>query len=287
MGEMRTGPLDIKRYNIRVTDYSATIRRFTGFAATYDRSRPVPPDILAEILPALAGMNRPALLVDLGCGPGNSTRFFASFVEQAVGVDISPDMIAAAASVAAQAGVANAAFVRASTDSLPFSCACADLVTACQSFHWMEPAAVIREIARLLRPGGVFMAHDFDNAPLILHPQADAAYRRFHARMDRLAARYADETQAAPRWSKTDHLQRLKDSQRFSDVREFRLHRRDSGDAERIVGYALSLGRNAILLRSGVPEAEAALNELRATMQSLIPTPVIWVWSSTIRTAIK
>src|SRR5262249_48629656 len=38
---------------------------------------------------------------------------------------------------------------------------------AAQSFHWMEPTATLAEIARILRPGGLFAAYDYDWPPAI------------------------------------------------------------------------------------------------------------------------
>ncbi|MGH7866895.1 MAG: class I SAM-dependent methyltransferase, partial [Candidatus Dormibacteraceae bacterium] len=40
--------------------------------------------------------------------------------------------------------------------------ACADVVTCVQAFHWMDPEIVLPEVARILRPGGVFAAVDYD-----------------------------------------------------------------------------------------------------------------------------
>ena len=52
---------------------------------------------------------------------------------------------------------------------------CADIVTAAQALHWMEPTATLAEIARILRPGGLFAAYDYDSPPAI------------HWELDRLA----------------------------------------------------------------------------------------------------
>jgi SAM-dependent methyltransferase len=40
--------------------------------------------------------------------------------------------------------------------------ACADVVTAAQSLQWMQPQRVFPEIARILRPGGVFCAYQYE-----------------------------------------------------------------------------------------------------------------------------
>jgi predicted O-methyltransferase YrrM len=53
----------------------ASAYRQAGFAADYDRDRPHPPPELLELLPTLARVDRPRLVVDLGSGSGLSTRF--------------------------------------------------------------------------------------------------------------------------------------------------------------------------------------------------------------------
>jgi len=67
-------------------EFAANIARFTGFADVYDAYRPRPPAVLADVLCALAGVVRPALVVDLGCGTGSSTRYWAERAGQVVGV---------------------------------------------------------------------------------------------------------------------------------------------------------------------------------------------------------
>ncbi len=43
----------------------------------------------------------------------------------------------------------------------------AGIVTCAQSFHWMEPESTFIEVARILRPGGVFAAYDYDRPPTV------------------------------------------------------------------------------------------------------------------------
>lgn len=75
-----------------MTDFSVNIERFTGFADQYDKYRPAPPAILAEILTGLARALRPQLVVDLGSGTGLSTRYWADKAEQVIGVEPTLDM---------------------------------------------------------------------------------------------------------------------------------------------------------------------------------------------------
>ena len=66
-------------------------------------------------------------------------------------------------------------FAEAYADATGLQAGSADIVTCAQSFHWMDPAAVLPEVARVLRPGGVFGAYDHDIVPVI-EPQVDAAF---------------------------------------------------------------------------------------------------------------
>ncbi len=52
------------------------------------------------------------------------------------------------------------------------------IVTCSQSFHWMEPHSTLAEIARILRPGGVFSAYDYQWPPTV-HWQAETAFNTF------------------------------------------------------------------------------------------------------------
>ena len=54
----------------------------------------------------------------------------------------------------------------------------ADVVLAVQAMHWMEPAATLAEVARILRPGGVFATVDADWPPVTGLAAAEAAWVR-------------------------------------------------------------------------------------------------------------
>ena len=65
------------------------------------------------------------------------------------------------------------------------------------------------------------------------------------------------------RYAKEGHLERMRASGRFRQVREVVLHSRERGSAERIVGMALSLGPMVVLLQEGTSEEEIGLAALR------------------------
>lgn len=98
--------------------------------------------------------------LEVGCGAGAVTRFVASELGlQATGIDIDPEQIAVARE--RSAGVANAQFQEGDATRLPFVDHSFDVVLSFMATHHIEDAdAALREIARVLRPGGYFVYSD-------------------------------------------------------------------------------------------------------------------------------
>jgi hypothetical protein len=72
--------------------------------------------------------------------------------------------------------------------------------------------------------------------------------------------------------------ERFEESGIFRRVRELALHSVESGDGERLVGFALSQGSLATLLEAGATEEDVGLDRLRAVAVRM-PEPVPW-WIS-------
>jgi SAM-dependent methyltransferase len=205
-----------------------------GFAARYDRYRPRPPLALLDVLCRYARVERPSLVVDLGCGTGLSTRAWSGTAERAVGVEPNAAMLAA---VEPAPGVE---YREAFAQETGLDDGCADIVTCSQSLHWMEPEPTFAEVARILRPGGVFAAYDYDWPPVV-DPELDAAYEDYQRRRAGFRARHGIQ-RGGDRWPKHEHLDRMRASGRFAYCRELLLHSEEQGDAERVVGFTRSLG---------------------------------------------
>jgi SAM-dependent methyltransferase len=227
----------------------------TGFAAGFDSNRPAPPPVLLDILCLAAQVDRPRLVVDLGSGTGLSTRPWAERADHVIGVEASPEMRAQAE---AATGADNVRFVQAYAQATGLPDGEADLVTCSQALHWMEPEPTFAEAARLLRPGGVFAAYDYDWPPVV-NWEVESAFEEVLRRVR--AGRRPDG--GPMRFSKEGHLDRIKGSGHFRYAREIVFHSRDRADAQRIVGMAFSLGPLTVLLGNGQSEEELGLAALR------------------------
>lgn len=103
-------------------------------------------------------------ILDVGCGTGEAARYLTnhSFQGRLVGVDPSPEMIRLAQ--AKMKEVKNVEFLQAEAESLPFENDSFDVVVSTFSMHhWWNPPAAIREIRRVLKPGGKFVLVDLQS----------------------------------------------------------------------------------------------------------------------------
>lgn len=232
-----------------------------GFAETYDSNRPAPPAALLDLLCRVADVKRPRLVVDVGCGTGLSTRTWADRADAVVGIEPNAEMLARA--VAATAA-ANISFEEGYSNATGLEDGVADVVTCSQSLHWMEPHETFAEVARILRPAGVFAAYDYDLPPSV-HPEVDAAFDAYQRRRGEVR-RALDLRMGAERLphGKEGHLERMRASGRFHTCRELLVHAVDHADAGRVVGLAQSIGPSL------EQETAEALEDLRVVCDRVL-----------------
>jgi SAM-dependent methyltransferase len=113
-----------------------------------------------------AGIAPGMQVADVGCGVGTVTIDLATLVGpegRVVGVDLSPDQLAQARDRLAAAHRDQVSLVVASADETKLSDASFDLVY-CRFLllHLVEPREALREMHRLLRPGGILVCEDGD-----------------------------------------------------------------------------------------------------------------------------
>ncbi len=231
-----------------------------GFPAVYDRYRPAPSVEVFEVLTTVAG-GRPKVAVDLGSGTGLSTRAWAPWSDEVVGVEANPRMVEQARRATTEP---NVRYVEAYAAETGLAGGVADIVTSFQAFHWMEPRPVLGEATRILRPGGVFAAVDYDVPPFV-EPEVDKAFRaHFDAR--RTARQRLAIQAGAARWPKETHVDRLEESGCFRFVRELVAHGHWELDAERYLGLAESVGGPRAIFGDRAPEVGETFEHLRETV---------------------
>lgn len=113
-----------------------------------------------DSLKALLAEERPARLLDLGCGGGHVSFTAAPFAQEVVAYDLSSEMLAAVAREAALRRHDNIATRQGVAEALPFVDGAFDAVVSRYSaHHWRDLPAGLGEARRVLKRGGraVFM----------------------------------------------------------------------------------------------------------------------------------
>ena len=161
--------LDLERLNaIKRARAEAAAEYFRENAARWHeiRSLHVPErDVeaaLLELLPA-SGIQD---LLDLGTGTGRMLELFAPRAQRAIGIDVSPDMLAIARDRLLRENIPNAQVRLGDTYRLPFPNGAVgagfDVVLFHQVLHYLDdPGTAVAEAARVMAPGGKLLIADF------------------------------------------------------------------------------------------------------------------------------
>ncbi|MDT7627199.1 MAG: hypothetical protein QOF99_8100 [Pseudonocardiales bacterium] len=153
MGPEASAAASRRWWDADADDYQAEHGSFLGdadFVWCPERLREADARLLGEP-EALIG----ASVLEVGCGAASCARWLARQGARVVALDLSAGMLRQAARAAERTGIM-VPLVQAGAEQLPFADGSFDL--ACSAFGAVpfvaEPARVMREVARVLRPGG-------------------------------------------------------------------------------------------------------------------------------------
>ncbi len=145
-----------------MSDQSRRVQeQFGAIAAAYVAS---PGHAGGDDLEQLAAWGRalsPTRVLDMATGGGHVALAFAPIARRVIACDVTEPMLRAARSLLRGRGVASAAFVAGDVEALPFGDGAFDLVTCrIAAHHFADVATAVREVRRVLRPGGSFLLQD-------------------------------------------------------------------------------------------------------------------------------
>ena len=126
-----------------------------------------------------AGLKSGMKALDVGCGSGAVTRVMGGIaLREPYGIDLSVDRLAAARALATECSV-RPAFICASADSMPFTPDSFDFVWSRFLFEYARaPTAILEEMIRVARPGGIVAVADLDAQMTQFYPKPDELGRK-------------------------------------------------------------------------------------------------------------
>jgi ubiquinone/menaquinone biosynthesis C-methylase UbiE len=228
------------------------LRPFQSSVAYYERFRLGFPDRLIARVAALAGLGPGDRVLDLGCGTGMLATGFAKLGMVVTAMDPEPEMLAAAGARGEALGVALIPLLGGSGDLTP-AMGPFRLVTMGRSFHWMDRAATLAMLDKIVTPDGcVALFHD-------AHPPV-AENGWFKILCD-LQKRYRQD-KAQARSGGHRRYEPYLFASAFDQLEGLSVTIRQDLTAEDIVGRALSMSHSAAPKREEfIAALEAALRE--------------------------
>ena len=208
-----------------------TVDQFTRQAAGFSTAAAMnDADAMALLLDA-ARLGPGDTVLDVACGPGIVSAALARQARVVVGIDLVPEMLELARARCAEQGLDNTRFDLGNAGELPYGDGeFSRVVCRYALHHFTDPAAVVREMARVCAPGGRVVIAD-----LVVGEDLEAAERFNEAEV----ARDPSHVRAMPE-------------------RELMQLLRDAGLRPEPAGaYQLRMELEALLARSAAPDPDA------------------------------
>jgi SAM-dependent methyltransferase len=140
--------------------------QFTRQATPFSTASPITDAGSLRLIIEAGAPNSDDTVLDVACGGGIVVCAFAPHVRHATGIDMTPAMLDRARALAAEKAVVNVSWREGDVAALPWpDGAFTIVVTRFAVHHFPDPAAVLREMARVCAPGGRIVVVDTCASP--------------------------------------------------------------------------------------------------------------------------
>jgi SAM-dependent methyltransferase len=220
--------------------------RFSDRATDYVKYRPSYPAAAIDMI--IAGLGEAAVVADIGAGTGISSRLLADRGLRILAIEPNAAMRTAAAPHPL------VDFRDGKAEDTQLATASVDLVTCFQAFHWFDPELTLREFKRILKPASA--TKNASQLALVWNnrDQADAFTHEYsHLTMAVATTPVVNERAAS--------AQPLRDSEDFTNIKEYRFVNRQALDLAGLIGRVRS--------NSYTPQEGVALQQLMSELAQL------------------
>jgi ubiquinone/menaquinone biosynthesis C-methylase UbiE len=137
--------------------------QFTRQATVFSTAPSITDERALQMIVEAARPGPSDTVLDVACGPGLVVCAFAPSVRAATGIDVTPAMLDRARRLAAEKGLSNVSWRQGDVYALPYADRTFSIVTTRFScHHFLDPAAVLREMVRVCAPQGrIVIADDY------------------------------------------------------------------------------------------------------------------------------
>ena len=135
--------------------------QFTRQADPFARRHGYTKDPILNLMADCANVTAQGAVLDVACGPGIISCFFARRARHVTGLDFVPAMLERARCYQSELQVANVNWQLGSSTDLPFPAESFDCVVTRFSFHhFLDPIIALREMVRVAKPSGTVVVCD-------------------------------------------------------------------------------------------------------------------------------